>query len=134
MTSSTNENMDHNKVTTYSLLAHINNSDAGMKDFSDVFLPLVKSAIAKLSNRGITKGASLMEIKKEVDIIYQLDIPFPLIKKLVNKIASEENRKEAQFILYADGAFEIKDFTFADYNGILDKQETEMKHILVFCN
>lgn len=127
MISSTNEAMDHNKVTTYSLLAHINNSDAGMKDFSDVFLPLVKSAIAKLSNRGITKGASLMEIKKEVDTIYQLDIPFPLIRKLVNKIASDENRKEAQFILYSDGAFEIKDFTFADYNGVLDKQETEIE-------
>lgn len=121
-----------NKIVTYSFLAYINNnSSTGIKDFSDVFLPLVKSAISKLSDEGKNKGESLIEIKVVVDSLYKLDMPYPLVKKLVNKIAHEENYKngDSQFRLFADDSFIIKDYIFTEHHELLNKQEQEINNI-----
>lgn len=55
----------NNKIITYSLLAYIrNNSNEDIiKGSLDIFVPLVKRAIAKLSSKGINKGKNISEIK-----------------------------------------------------------------------
>jgi len=71
--------MDKNRIVTYSLLAHINNHGKGIKDFSDIFLPLVKRTLSKLNSNGIVSGL-LTDVKSEMDKLYSLDIPFmPLL-------------------------------------------------------
>jgi hypothetical protein len=92
--------MDLKRITTYSLLAHINNSSVGINDLSEIFLPLVKRVIAKMESEGIQKGGSLDEIKILVDSYYRLDMPFPLLRKIVKRIAEEQNKKwSSQFCL-----------------------------------
>lgn len=118
--------VDKNKIITYSLLAHINNNTKGINDLNDIFLPIVKRAIYYMTLNKITKGL-LREIKQVVDIRYGLDIPFPILKKLVSRISTEYNdgeKKEFQF--FADGSFILSNFVFAEYEDVVLKQEAEI--------
>lgn len=122
--------MDIQRITTYSLLAHINNSNIGINDLSEIFIPLVKRVLSQMNSEGFSKGASLEEIKNRVDNIFKLDIPYPLLKKIVTKIASDENKDgEVNFAYYKDGSFIIKNFVFADYEEIIQDQEFEIKFL-----
>jgi hypothetical protein len=119
-----------NRIVTYSLLAQINNSQIGLTDFSDIFVPLVKRVISKMNEEGHNKGEDIGEIKTKVDSLFNLDMPYPLLKKIVKRIAKEANKKgEIQFEVYDDGAFIIKDFVFSDYEEIINKQEKEVSDI-----
>lgn len=77
--------MDMNRIVTYSLLAHINDHDKGIKDLNDIFLPLVKRVLFQLNKRGTTKGL-LTELKSEVDKSYSFDIPFPILRKIITRV------------------------------------------------
>ncbi|GAA4461363.1 hypothetical protein GCM10023189_36820 [Nibrella saemangeumensis] len=63
---------DQSRVVAYSLLAHINNHDAGIKNLGDIFVLLVKRVIARMSAEGKNRGGSAAEIKVLVDNAYSL--------------------------------------------------------------
>ncbi len=121
--------MDKNRIVTYSLLAHINNHGKGIKDFSDIFLPLVKRTLSKLNSNGIVSGL-LTDVKSEMDKLYSLDIPFPLLKKNINKIADEYNTKiEKDFQVFRDGSFVIHKFLFSEYEEVINEQEIDIEAV-----
>jgi hypothetical protein len=118
--------MDTNRIVTYSLLAHINDNEKGIKDLSDIFLPLVKRVLFQLSNNGLTKGL-LTELKTQVDKTYSFDIPFPFLRRLVTKIAVEANKDITNdFQFFKDGSFIMSKFIFTEYEEIILKQQAEV--------
>lgn len=118
--------MDMNRIVTYSLLAHINDHDKGIKDLNDIFLPLVKRVLFQLNKRGTTKGL-LTELKSEVDKSYSFDIPFPILRKIITRVAAEANKEVANdFQFFRDGSFLMSKFIFADYEEIILKQQAEV--------
>jgi hypothetical protein len=121
--------MDKNRIVTYSLLAHINNHGKGIKDFSDIFLPLVKRTLSKLNSNGITSGL-LTDVKNEMDRLYSLDIPFPLLNKNIKKIADEYNTEaQKDFQVHKDGSFVIHKFLFSEYEEIISQQEVDIEAV-----
>lgn len=119
-----------NRVVTYSLLAHINNHNEGIKDLSDLFIPLVKRVLSQMASEGITKGEHIQEIKQRVDKSYYLDIPYPLLSKIIKKIAHEvELEKGASFIIYQDNAFAINNYTFMEFEDTISTEEANVEKI-----
>jgi len=123
--------MDTNRIITYSLLAHINNniSNKGIKDLSDIFIPLVKRVISRLYQQGINKGL-ISDLKTAVDSTYSFDMPYPTLAKIVKRIASEANIDQKNvFIFYDDRSFMIKKFIFSEYEEFITKQSSEIKFL-----
>jgi hypothetical protein len=124
--------MDVNKIITYSLLAHINNrySNKSIKDLSEIFVPLVKRVIAKLYQQGITNGL-IDDLKKSVDMTYSLDIPYPTLANIVQRIAREANSSDQDmvFSFYNDRSFMIKKYVFSEFEDFIVKQSTELKFL-----
>ena len=120
--------MDKNRIVTYSLLAHINNNSVGIKDFNDIFIPLVKRTLCKMCSNGITKGI-LLDVKTELDKFYSLDMPFPLLKKNLHKIADEFNSAENKDfqVFKNDGSFILNKYLFLEYEEIINQQEADIE-------
>lgn len=120
--------MDKNRIVTYSLLAHINNNSTGIKDFNDIFIPLVKRTLYKMCSNGITKGI-LLDVKTEMDKLYSLDMPFPLLKKNLHKIADEFNSAENKDfqVFKNDGSFILNKYLFLEYEEIINQQEADIE-------
>ncbi len=122
--------MEKKRIATFSLLAHINNSKTGINDLGEIFIPIVKRVISQMNYEGYNRGASIEEIKAKVDEVFRLDIPFPLLKKIVTKIAAEENvNGDTNFEYFKDGSFLIKNFVFADYEETIQDQEIEIDFV-----
>ena len=122
--------MEKKRIATFSLLAHINNSKTGINDLGEIFIPIVKRVISQMNYEGYNRGASIEEIKTKVDEIFRLDIPFPLLKKIVTKIAAEQNVSgDVNFEYFRDGSFLIKNFVFADYEETIQEQEIEIDFV-----
>jgi hypothetical protein len=65
--------MTENRVTNYSLLAHIRNSVTLIKGNIDPFIPLIKRVLYKLNSKGILSGKSIKEkTVKKVDSAKEL--------------------------------------------------------------
>ena len=123
--------MSEKRIVTYSLLAHINNNNVGIRDFNDIFNPLIKRVISKMECQGRNKGESLKEIKDCVNELYSLDIPYPILSKIVKNISIEQNKTgEVNFQLYDDGSFIINNFTFSEYEEIIQEQEAEVDYLI----
>jgi hypothetical protein len=75
------------KIITYSLLAHIHNTGTLVEGLLDIFIPVVKRAISIMNRDGIHQGKSISEIKSYVDKLYELDIPLPVLKNILTKVA-----------------------------------------------
>jgi hypothetical protein len=124
--------MEHNKIITYSLLAHINNGNSGnlLKDLFDVFKPLVKRTLTKMCNEGIKKGENISEIKSRVDDEYKLDIPIPVLKIILSRIANEINQEGVgKFQLYSDNSFAISDYVFVEFDELIKNKEEEIQKL-----
>lgn len=122
--------MNSKKVASFSLLAHINDNNIGITSFNDIFIPIVKSSLCRLNNAGIKSGESILEIKEQIDKSFALDIPIPILKKLLFSISSAvEENPENQFILHKDGAFQMNNFLFANYEEELEEKESEVNEI-----
>ena len=118
-----------NLIITYSLLAYINDDYGGVNDLCDIFIPLVKRVISKMNENSIYKG-NIDDIKKETDDTYSLDIPYPILNKIIKNISEEENVKVSKsFKYYSDRSFEIKRFLFSNYEEIIQKQEKEIEKL-----
>lgn len=122
--------MSNKKVAAFSLLAHINDNNIGLRSFEDIFIPIVKSSLCKMNSEGVKSGQSITEIKEQVDKSFALDIPIPILKNLLHSISSEvEKDTENQFILHRDGGFQMNKYLFADYEEELDHKESEINEV-----
>jgi hypothetical protein len=122
--------MDNKRVAAFCLLAHINDNDSGIKNFNEIFIPIVKSALCKLNGLGIKSGQSIMEIKVKVDEVFALDIPIPILRDILNSISTniaEDSSNE--FFLHKDGSFQMNKFLFEDFEEELVEQEEDVKEI-----
>jgi hypothetical protein len=122
--------MNINKAVTYSLLAHIRNSGTLIKGPIDVFVPLVKRTLSMLNRDGVTKGESIMEIKRKFDQIFFMDIPIPVLSIILKEIANDTNHNiNNGFQLYADNAFLIKNYVFDQFEEQLQLSQNEAEKI-----
>ncbi|WP_027003758.1 hypothetical protein [Hugenholtzia roseola] len=119
--------MNHNRAFAYGFLAYIHETNENFKDFSDIFVPLVKRVLSELYANGTTKGI-LDELKKAIDNKYGLDMPYPMVKKITQKIAKEYNNNNAvNFQAFEnDGSFIMRNYIFADYEDDISAQEQEI--------
>jgi hypothetical protein len=132
--------MENEKIVTYSLLAHVNNVGTLSRDLIDIFVPLAKRALSMMCREGLNRGKSTVEIKNYVDSLYKLDIPLPVLRNVLRRIANELNTKEKTvFQLYeVDGSFQIQDYIFEDYEAVVQQKQNEVDRIeelfREFCN
>ncbi len=123
--------MQNKKIVAFSLLAHINDNNIGIKSFNDIYIPIVKSALCRMNMEGVKSGQSIMEIKTSVDKIFALDIPVSILRNLLISISSEvETDSENHFLLHKDGAFQMNKFLFADYEEELEQKEDEINEVV----
>ncbi|MBS0031243.1 hypothetical protein ACTJJ0_30735 [Chitinophaga sp. 22321] len=115
------------QIVTYSLLAHIYNTGVISNNFEDIFVPIVKRGLARMCASGKFRGEDLSEIKEFVSGDTGLDMPDPILRKILEKIEKEVNTSEktkAKFHL--DGSFLIREYVFDDYNEEQAKKESEI--------
>ena len=122
--------MNKERAITYSLLAHIRNTGTLAKGPIDIFIPLIKRALSKMNSLGVFQGKSILEIKKTADELYFIDFPVPVLKKILNEICKEVNTNEKiHFVLYKDGAFSINEFTFIEFEEIIESQAKDIDEL-----
>lgn len=116
-----------NQITTYCLLAHVNDNDRGIKDLSQIFIPLVKKTLTSLVNRGVSSGKK-NDIKIEFDKLFGLDIPYNLLQKFMRQIEDEVNQPDtAPFVtVHEDGSFILTDFKFTELDEVLNQQSADV--------
>lgn len=118
------------RAITYSLLAHINNSKTLTNGQLDIFVPIVKKALATMSKDGDIRGENITEICNVVNSISGITIPIPVLRNILkiikNTIASED---EKYFDLYKDDGFWIKRFLFSEFDEFVEKSENSIEKI-----
>ena len=83
-----------------------------------------------MNSSGIYEGKSLLEIKATTDELYKIDFPIPVLKKILEEICKEINTDTAtHFLLYQDGAFSIKQYSFTDYEEVIQTQTNEVNEL-----
>ncbi len=122
--------MHAQRAVTYSLLAHIRNNGTLIKGPLDVFTPLIKRVLSKMNNEGIHAGESILEIKKTAFDLYNIDFPIPVLKLILRAICSEVNTNEDTRIqIYGDGSFSIKQYTFKEFDEVVEQQKEDVKEL-----
>lgn len=79
------------RAIAYSFLAHVSTTGTFTKGPLDIFVPIVKNALSELYPDGSAKGANLSEIEVAIDDKFGLDIPIPVLRNIMLKIAKELN-------------------------------------------
>ena len=116
-----------NKAVAYSLLAHIKTSGILAGGPIDIFIPLVKKGLHFMNiHKGQYKGESISEIRKIIEEQYSIDIPIPVLKSILKKIANDINKEEKIFELFKDNSFWIKDYVFEDFDEHIEKSKKEI--------
>lgn len=121
------QNLNQNRAFTYGFLAYVHETNENFKDFSDIFVPLIKRVLSELYANGTTKGI-LNDLKIAVDNKYGLDMPYPMVKKITQKIAKEYNDSSAvNFQAFeTDGSFIMRNYIFSDYEEEISAREQEI--------
>lgn len=116
------------KAVAYSLLAHVKTSGTLADGPIDIFIPLVKKGLHFMNvNKGQYKGESIAEVRKIIEEHYAIDIPIPVLRSILQKIANEVNREGQKiFELYQDNSFWIKDYVFEDFDEHIEKSRKEI--------
>ncbi|RCR67689.1 hypothetical protein DUE52_19985 [Larkinella punicea] len=118
------------RALTYSLLAHIRNRGQLIKGPVEVFIPLIKRTLSKLNEKGVFSGKSIVEIKNEADYLYSIDFPIPVIRTILSLIAKEVNSEnEICFVLFQDDAFQIKNYTFTEFEETIRIHNVELSNL-----
>lgn len=120
--------MTENKAVTYSLLAHVRNSGTLITGPIDPFIPLIKRSLYKLNSKGILSGKSIKEIHDISTELYTIDFPLPVLKTILQQIASEVNiGGQVNFQLFQDGAFSLKNFYFEEFEEQIQTSKREVE-------
>ena len=117
--------METTLLTTYSLLGYLKENSISEGPIADLFVPIVKKALseyAKEHHLSEYKGRSLAEIQDKIRLIFSIEIPISIIKVILSNIQKQIN-DEHQFVLYNDGAFIIKSYSFEDIDNIIETEE-----------
>jgi len=122
--------MNNKKLIAYSLLAHINNTGSLVSGLLDIFIPVTKKALSELNKKGIYSGKNITEISKQINELFSLDIPIPVLRNILIKISKEVNTKDNnKFVIYNDNAFAIRNYTFDEFDNLLSEKEQQIKNI-----
>ena len=118
-----------NLLTTYALLGYLKETSKSSTSITELYIPLVKKALSDYSmEHGLSeyKGRSLSEIADKIKSIFQLEIPIPILSKIMLSIRDEIN-DDGIFTLYSDGAFIIKSFVFNEITGTIEQEEKNIQ-------
>ena len=118
--------LDRTRIVTYSLLAHINDNKVGIKDLSEIFVPLVAKVLVTMYSKGNRTG-QLTDLKALVDELYSLDVPYPLLALLLRRVAVEYSSDErVDLIVHKDNSFILRQCGLSEFEDLLRKQEAEL--------
>jgi len=118
------------RVVAYSLLAHVNNNAHGIRDLTDIFVPLVKRTLWKLREKGIASGV-IADLKGEFDALYHLDIPYSLLTLILKKVDEEDRaRSRRSFSLHKDNSFILGEIAFAEFEDTVKEQEVDYEYVV----
>ncbi|MBO7322001.1 MAG: hypothetical protein J6U51_00235 [Bacteroidales bacterium] len=120
------------RAITYGVLAHINNTKKLTNGQLDIFVPIVKKAMSRMSEGKGLKGENISEIGNTVLELFGVDVPIPVMRKILILISKELNSKEETiFELYNDDGFWIKSFVFSDFDETIQSSEQNVRRIQV---
>jgi hypothetical protein len=124
--------MNLKRITTYSLLAHINNSGALITGLLEIFVPLIKHTLSEMNRQGLFGGESIMDIKEKVDETFCLDIPISVLRNVLIKIADEINTKDnVKLAIHKDNSFAIKNYVFTDFDELVNEKQKDINDLEV---
>lgn len=118
-----------NLLTTYALLGYLKETSKSSTSITELYIPLVKKALADYSaEHGLSeyKGRSLNEIANKIKSIFEIEIPIPILSKIMSSIKDEINDDNI-FALYNDGAFIIKSYIFSEINDTIEQEQDNIK-------
>ena len=120
------------RAIAYSFLAHISTTGTFAGGPLDIFVPIVKNALSELYPDGSAKGANLSEIVKAIDEKFGLDIPTPVMRNIMLKIAQELNTENGRedMKIFNDNAFVIEKFVFEEYKEQISKSKAEISNVV----
>ena len=116
-------------LSTYALLAYLKETSISAQTaITDLYIPLVKKAMSEYANEnGLSeyKGRSLSEIQQKIRSIFEIEIPLPILAKILKSISAEIDDDNI-FALYGDGAFIIKSYVFNDINTLVESERANI--------
>ena len=83
-----------NLLTTYALLGYLKETSKSSTSITELYIPLVKKALSDYSaEHGLSeyKGRSLSEIANKIKSIFEIEIPIPILSKIMLSIKDEIN-------------------------------------------
>lgn len=118
------------RAITYGVLAHINNTKKLTNGQLDIFVPIVKKALSRMADAEGLKGESINEIGSTVLELFGIDVPTPVLRKILILIAKELNSKDEKlFELNNDDSFWIKAFVFSDFDETIQSSEHNVRKL-----
>ena len=119
------------RAVAYSFLAHVCTTGTFTKGPLDIFVPIVKNALSELYPNGSAMGKNLSEITTAIEDRFGLNIPTPVLRNIMLKIAKELNengRNDMQ--IFNDDAFIINKFAFEEYKEEIAKSKQEVSNVV----
>lgn len=127
-------------LSTYALLGYLKETSPSKAAITELYIPIVKKAMSEYAlEKGMTeyKGRSLSEISSKIKSIFDIEIPLPILAKIMEAI-SKEIDDESVFALYQDGAFIIKSYVFDSIDEIIEQEKQNIDKLQqdyrVYCN
>lgn len=127
-------------LSTYALLGYLKETSPSKAAITELYIPIVKKAMSEYAlEKGLTeyKGSSLSEISHKIKSIFDIEIPLPILAKIMEAI-SKEIDDENVFALYQDGAFIIKSYVFDSIDEVIEQEKLNIEKLRldyhVYCN
>lgn len=120
------------RAVAYSFLAHISTTGTLAQGPLDIFVPIVKNALSEIYPEGSAKGANLSEIEAAIGDRFGLDIPTPVLRNIMLKIAKELNVESGRedMRIFEDNSFIIEKFIFEEYKEQISKSKAEVSNVV----
>lgn len=118
-------------LSTYALLGYLKETSPSKAAITELYIPIVKKAMSEYAlEKGMTeyKGRSLSEINLKIKTIFDIDIPLPILAKIMESIKNEIN-DENIFALYQDGAFIIKSYVFESIDEVIEQEKSNIDRL-----
>ena len=120
-----------NLITTYALLGYLKETSPSKAAITELYIPIVKKAMSEYaSEKGLTeyKGRSLSEISLKIKSIFDIEIPLPILAKIMEAIYKDID-DENVFALYQDGAFIIKSYVFDSIDEVIEQEKNNIEKL-----